>query len=500
VEHEPEFELVGEPGAKNGEKKLRSGLSHSAEWGSSAQRNRTAEALEAAARAPGCAPSAATDAAVLAAALRSRDSAKLRKRHMLALMREWGYKSDVWRHKHARGHARGAGRTPSWPPSDDAGAASGGGAGGAGGGAGGADALAAHHVAPSHASVPAAGVLSAIGQLGRGVSPASLHAFAASELRPLCASAAAWLRGGELRAAVACAGSPGGVLVLREADMMNHAACADACHGLRADVAHACATLRAWRAELARMNHAEAAQPAWAGLAALHDGCPVEGCLARMRRVLSITAGVLRAMQPSSAAAGAAGSSAAAMASDLDAAAARGLAAAYSCAQEWLARALAALAPSRLAPVSAYLEVAAALGDEAAAFMAEWEAAARDRVTWMGAAMAAAHGASGAAAASAMAAAAAAQQQQQQQGMPGTRHMLQLTQLTQQQQLEQHAEQQPGGAQQDGAAPVGGATMEARQLAQALELAPGLPGMAAAVAAYCAARMQAGAPNGGAPQ
>ena len=69
---------MGEPGAKNGEKKLRSGLSHSEEWACSITRNRTADALEAAARAPGAPPDAPADAATLAAALRSRDSAKLR--------------------------------------------------------------------------------------------------------------------------------------------------------------------------------------------------------------------------------------------------------------------------------------------------------------------------------------------------------------------------------------------------------------------------------------
>ena len=80
---------MGEPGAKNGEKKLRSGLSHSDEWACSVTRNRTADALEAAARAPGAPQGAVADAATLAAALRSRDSAKLRKRHMLALVRAW---------------------------------------------------------------------------------------------------------------------------------------------------------------------------------------------------------------------------------------------------------------------------------------------------------------------------------------------------------------------------------------------------------------------------
>ncbi len=354
---------------------------------------------------------------------------------------QWGYKSDVWRRKLARGQARLPRRAP-WPGGDAP-------PDGAHGG----------HVALHGAS---AGVLTAIGQLGRGVTPAALHAFAAAELRPLGASAAAWLRGGELRAAVAVAGA--GAAALREADVQNHTQCAEACRALRGDCAHAVATLRAWRAELSRMAAAEAAQPAWAGLAALHDGCPVEACLVRVRRVLSITASVARTMHAASACPPAS-PAAAAVASSLDAAAARGLAAAYGCAQEWLARALAALAPARLAHVSCYLEVAAALGDEAAAFIGEWEAAARDRAAWMGAALAAANSAN---AAGVLANAAGGAH-----GGAGPLHA--------------------AAAQQDGAAEA------ARQLAQALEMAPRMPSgaMAAAVAAFCAARMQA--PPGGAP-
>jgi hypothetical protein len=133
------------------------------------------------------------DAATLAAALRSRDSAKLRKRHMLALVRAWHYKSDVWRLKHARGEYRRAAQE------EDAAAA----------------ALALHSSlvsagAPGRLLGSAAGAatrangasaVSAILALGASVAPTAMATFAAAELRPLGASAAGWLRGAELRAA-----------------------------------------------------------------------------------------------------------------------------------------------------------------------------------------------------------------------------------------------------------------------------------------------------------
>lgn len=67
-----------------GEKKLRSLLSRTAEWGSDATR------LEAAAEAE-----AAGDG-VLGALLRSRDASALRKLHILALCRRWRYRADAW--------------------------------------------------------------------------------------------------------------------------------------------------------------------------------------------------------------------------------------------------------------------------------------------------------------------------------------------------------------------------------------------------------------------
>ena len=432
---------MGEPGAKNGEKKLRSGLSHSDEWACSITRNRTADALEAAARAPGAPPDAPADAATLAAALRSRDSAKLRKRHMLALVRVWHYKSDVWRRKHARGEYRRAAQEEeaaamalSLHSSLAAGAAQGrlGGAG-----------------AATRAS--GASTFSAIAALGATAVPAAITAFAAAELQPLTNAAAAWMRGAELRAAMTLPSSSGAAVVARQADAAHHQGCADVCAGLRAEMTHAASTLRAWKVDLVRMAPMEAAQPAWAGLAALHDGCPVEAVLLRLRRVLSVAAGVAQTLHvPPHATDGAAGAAvgllAASGARPMEAAAAaRGLAAAYSSAQEWLARAMTALVSARLASVNVYLDVAATVGDEAALFLNTWEAAARDRAAWINAAITAA-------------------------ATHSTMRGGAVTMMRQQ------------------AAP-GMPQMTAAQLAAALELAPGLPGMAAAVAALCAAHL-----------
>ena len=432
---------MGEPGAKNGEKKLRSGLSHSEEWACSITRNRTADALEAAARAPGAPPDAPADAATLAAALRSRDSAKLRKRHMLALVRIWHYKSDVWRRKHARGEYRRAAQEEEAAAMALAMHSSlAAGVSGRLGGAG----------AATRAS--GASTFSAIAALGATALPAAITAFAAAELQPLANAAAAWMRGAELRAAMALPSSSGAAVVARQADAAHHQGCADVCAGLRAEMTHAASTLRAWKVELVRMAPMEAAQPAWAGLAALHDGCPVEAALLRLRRVLSVAAGVAQTLhvQPHAATDGAAGAAvgllAASGARPMEAAAAaRGLAAAYSSAQEWLARAMTALVSARLASVNVYLDVAATVGDEAALFLTSWEAAARDRAAWINAAITAATA---------------------------------------------HSTMRGGGVgMMPQHAAAGMPQMTAAQLAAALELAPGLPGMAAAVAALCAAHL-----------
>lgn len=68
---------------RNGEKRLRSLLTRTAEWRSSTERMRAASAVEA-------------SSSSLAAALRKRSSSDLSKACMLRLMNLWGYKCNLW--------------------------------------------------------------------------------------------------------------------------------------------------------------------------------------------------------------------------------------------------------------------------------------------------------------------------------------------------------------------------------------------------------------------
>ena len=77
------YELVGDPGKRNGEKKLRSLLTSTPEWTSSDARGAAALQLQ------GQYPR-------LAASLRSRTSSSLSKELMLALLSLWTYKSNLW--------------------------------------------------------------------------------------------------------------------------------------------------------------------------------------------------------------------------------------------------------------------------------------------------------------------------------------------------------------------------------------------------------------------
>lgn len=80
------FELVGDAGRKNGEKKLRSLLCRTAEWASSDARDAAAEALQAV-------------LPRLADALRARASYMLSKQLLFALLGFWAYRSDAWRRR-----------------------------------------------------------------------------------------------------------------------------------------------------------------------------------------------------------------------------------------------------------------------------------------------------------------------------------------------------------------------------------------------------------------
>mmetsp|Transcript_28313 Transcript_28313/g.92434 ORF Transcript_28313/g.92434 Transcript_28313/m.92434 type:complete len:605 (-) Transcript_28313:150-1964(-) len=99
------FVLVGDPGLKNGEKKLRSLLQNTAEWRSLEHRSLLVDQLE---------QSGGDDDRVLAGILRQKGVPALRKQHFLTLARAWGYRSDIWRPRVARtsagaGGARAAG-------------------------------------------------------------------------------------------------------------------------------------------------------------------------------------------------------------------------------------------------------------------------------------------------------------------------------------------------------------------------------------------------------
>ena len=80
------YELVGDPGRKNGEKKLRSMLTRTREWASSDERDAAANALR-------------PVLPRLAEALHARASYMLSKQLLLAILGYWGYRSDAWRRR-----------------------------------------------------------------------------------------------------------------------------------------------------------------------------------------------------------------------------------------------------------------------------------------------------------------------------------------------------------------------------------------------------------------
>jgi len=90
LEEEKAYELVGDPGLKNGEKKLRARILRTPEWESHDTRTALADELDAASPDPG------SSDARLARALRKKDVPSLRKAHLLALARRWGIASDIW--------------------------------------------------------------------------------------------------------------------------------------------------------------------------------------------------------------------------------------------------------------------------------------------------------------------------------------------------------------------------------------------------------------------
>ena len=95
----PRFELTGDPGRKNGEKKLRSMLTRTPEWASSDERDAAAHALR-------------PVLPRLAEALHARASYMLSKQLLLALLGYWGYRSDAWRRRGNRTRPQAVVPTP----------------------------------------------------------------------------------------------------------------------------------------------------------------------------------------------------------------------------------------------------------------------------------------------------------------------------------------------------------------------------------------------------
>ena len=87
-------------------RRLRSQLSRTPEWGSLDERTRVAQLCEA----------AGPTQARLAAALRARHCAELRKSDLMYLSRIWGYRSDVWSRRKDRRYAPRDGGAPPPPP------------------------------------------------------------------------------------------------------------------------------------------------------------------------------------------------------------------------------------------------------------------------------------------------------------------------------------------------------------------------------------------------
>jgi hypothetical protein len=96
-----DYELVGEGGKKNGEKRLRAQLCKSVEWNSGEERSRLAALCVT--RAQSASPGSATAVSMtrLAASLRAKRSAALAKGHLMFCARAWGYQSEVW-YRHGR--------------------------------------------------------------------------------------------------------------------------------------------------------------------------------------------------------------------------------------------------------------------------------------------------------------------------------------------------------------------------------------------------------------
>ncbi|QDZ22458.1 hypothetical protein HOP50_07g49990 [Chloropicon primus] len=106
-DEEHRFQLVGDPGRKNGEKKLRKFIQMTPEWNSTELRKKLGDKFKPR-------PDLGTFSKVVA----NKEAANLRKPHLVRLCREWGFKSNIWQPKKAKQPKRGAGAAPSSAPRD----------------------------------------------------------------------------------------------------------------------------------------------------------------------------------------------------------------------------------------------------------------------------------------------------------------------------------------------------------------------------------------------
>jgi len=87
-EEEYRFQLVGDPGRKNGEKKLRKFIQMTKEWNSPAARAKVADSF---AHRP--------DLSTFRKVVANKEAANLRKPHLIRLCREWNFRSNIWQTK-----------------------------------------------------------------------------------------------------------------------------------------------------------------------------------------------------------------------------------------------------------------------------------------------------------------------------------------------------------------------------------------------------------------
>ena len=87
-EEEFKYQLVGDPGRKNGEKKLRKFIQMTREWNDKEVRAQVADAF-----------AGRADLTVFSRVVRNKEAANLRKPHLLRLCREWRFRSNIWQRK-----------------------------------------------------------------------------------------------------------------------------------------------------------------------------------------------------------------------------------------------------------------------------------------------------------------------------------------------------------------------------------------------------------------